>query len=365
MEKIAKLEDIAKALNISIGTVDRALNNRPGVSPITKARVQQMAKALSYRPNLAARMLSSRKRLRISVNLPAQTASFWDTVRDGIRSEAGKFLNTTGVGVEFHTFSRYGHGEEEAFEEALASQVDGIIASTARPQQLRPLIRKAARAHVPVLAVVSDAPGTERLAAVGIDSLASGALAGELLSRFVQGTGKLAMITGDLAVNEHEEKFRSFHEAVQLQFPGITVLDPLENHEDANEAREQCRLLLENTKDLRGIYISTSNSIPVLEALKRTALLGKVAVIATDLFPELAPYIESGGVLATLYQRPFRQGQLAFRLLHNFLAEDVCPSPQLRLAPLLVMKSNLRFFPSRALSSEEFDETEVAAQFAH
>jgi LacI family transcriptional regulator len=95
VEKVVRLVDIAKALNISIGTVDRALNNRQGVSPITKARVLQMAKARAYRPNLAARMLSSRKRLRISVNLPAQTASFWNTVSDAIRSEAGKHFSTT------------------------------------------------------------------------------------------------------------------------------------------------------------------------------------------------------------------------------------------------------------------------------
>jgi ABC-type sugar transport system substrate-binding protein len=158
-----------------------------------------MAKALAYRPNLAARMLSSRKRLRILVNLPAQTASLWNTVNDGIRSEAGKYFSTTCVGLEFHTFPRHGHGEEEALEQALAAHVDGILASTARPHRLRPLIRKAACTHIPVLAFVSDAPGTEHFATVGIDSLASGALAGELLARFVQGTAKLAMITGDLA----------------------------------------------------------------------------------------------------------------------------------------------------------------------
>jgi LacI family transcriptional regulator len=143
------------------------------------------------------------------------------------------------------------------------------------------------------------------------------------------------------------------------------VLKPLENPEDANEAREYCRALLESTPDLRGIYISTSNSIPVLQALKSVGLLGKIPVITTDLFPELVPYIESGGVLATLCQLPFRQGQLAFRLLHKFIAEDICPSPQLQLAPLLVMKSNLKFFPSHSPSVEELQENEIAARYAH
>ena len=60
MIKKAKLLDIAEALGISTGTVHRALHNHAGVSSVTKARVQQMAKTLGYRPNLAARYLSSK-----------------------------------------------------------------------------------------------------------------------------------------------------------------------------------------------------------------------------------------------------------------------------------------------------------------
>ena len=66
------LRDIARSLGTSIGTVHRALHDNPGVSPETKAKVQQMARTLGYRPNLAARYLSSRKTLRISVNTPAR-----------------------------------------------------------------------------------------------------------------------------------------------------------------------------------------------------------------------------------------------------------------------------------------------------
>ena len=84
MSESAKIRDIAKALGVSIGTVDRALHDRRGVNPLTKSRVLQMAKTMGYQPNPAARFLSSKRRLRISVNLPAQIASFWDTVREGI-----------------------------------------------------------------------------------------------------------------------------------------------------------------------------------------------------------------------------------------------------------------------------------------
>ena len=66
------IKDIARALGISTGTVDRALHGKPGVNPATRARVLSMPAELDYRPNLAARYLQSRKQLRISVHLPRE-----------------------------------------------------------------------------------------------------------------------------------------------------------------------------------------------------------------------------------------------------------------------------------------------------
>jgi len=112
------LRDIAKALGISIGSAHRALRDNPGVSPMTKMRVLQMVRALGYRPNLAARYLSSKKTLRISVNTLKGTTSFWDEVRAGIRQEAASIL-LENVELDFRTYPCLGEGEEEAFESAI------------------------------------------------------------------------------------------------------------------------------------------------------------------------------------------------------------------------------------------------------
>jgi LacI family transcriptional regulator len=361
MNGSTKIHDIAKALGVSIGTVDRALHDRPGVNPLTKSRVLQMAKTLGYQPNQAARFLSSKRRLRISVNLPAHIESFWDTVREGIEEEAKTFA-AFGLDVEFRTFPRMGYGEQAAFDEALDAEVNGIIIATGRPQDLRLSILKASRARIPVVSVVTDAPGTARLAVVSIDSPASGALAGELLSRLLQGKGKLAVITGDLAITDHAEKYNSFRSSVSEIFPAVQVIEPVQNHEDETEAYETCRALLREHPDLNGLYISTANSSPVLQALQDVGRLDdRMTIITTDLFPALIPHIESGRVVATLYQRPRSQGQLALRMLHEFLAGGRCPSYQLRLAPHIIMKSNLNFFLDRV--SMESDEVEDSNTF--
>jgi DNA-binding LacI/PurR family transcriptional regulator len=72
------IKDIAQALGISIGTVDRALHGRSGVNPATRARVLKKAEQLGYRPNIAARALKLNRRLRIGVYFPRDIASFFD-----------------------------------------------------------------------------------------------------------------------------------------------------------------------------------------------------------------------------------------------------------------------------------------------
>src|SRR5436309_13490746 len=120
------LRDIATSLGTSICTVHRALHDNPGVSPATKARVLQVARNLGYRPNLAARYLSSKKTLRISVNTPQVTKSFWYEVRSGIRDEAEPIL-LENVEVEFRICPTLGESEEEELEAAIQDQEDGNI----------------------------------------------------------------------------------------------------------------------------------------------------------------------------------------------------------------------------------------------
>ncbi|MGH9553212.1 MAG: LacI family DNA-binding transcriptional regulator, partial [Terriglobales bacterium] len=68
-ERPAGIKDIALALGVSIGTVDRALHARPGINAMTRARVPKMAQTLGYRPNFAARHLKLNRKLQISVHL--------------------------------------------------------------------------------------------------------------------------------------------------------------------------------------------------------------------------------------------------------------------------------------------------------
>lgn len=348
------LEDIAKSLGTSIGTVHRALHDNPGVSPATKARVLQMARTLGYRPNLAARFLSSKKTLRISVNTLKGTTSFWDEVRAGIREEAEALL-LENVEVEFRTSPSLGEGEEELFESAIQDKVDGIITFPSRPEALRPWIRRASRASIPVVCVATDAPNSGRLGVVSVDTLASGSIAADLMGRFVGNKeGSVAITVFDMAITEHAEKYAAFDSTLKSFYPGLHLLKPIEDRDIEKEAYRKCRKLFEQQPDLVGIYVTTEASLPVLKAACDAQILDRLTIITTDLFPDLLPYIRSGKVVATIYQRPRAQGEMALRMLHEFLAEGSRQDHQVALAPHLVMRGNLDFFLRRqTLESEK------------
>lgn len=353
------LRDIAKSLGTSIGTVHRALHDNPGVSPETKARVLQMARSLGYRPNLAARYLSSRKTLRISVNTLQGATSFWDEVRTGIREEAASIL-LENVEIEFRTCPRLGEGEESALEAAIREKVDGIIIFPSRPETLRPAIKRASRARIPVVCVATDAANSGRLGIVAVDTLASGSIAADLMGRFLNGRqGSVAITLFEMAVTEHAEKYAAFESTLKAFYPNLKLLRPIEDHDVEKEAYRKCRKLFEEHPDLAGIYVTTEASIPVLQAARDANLLDKLTVITTDLFPDLVPHIRSGAVVATIYQRPRAQGQMALRMLHEFLAEGAQRSHQVSLAPHLVMRGNLDFFLRR--QSEELERERVPA----
>jgi LacI family transcriptional regulator len=339
------IKDIAHALGVSTGTVDRALHAKPGVNAMTRARVLSMADSLGYRPNLAARYLKSRRQLRISVHLPREIALFWDSLREGIREAAAPFAPA--LHVDFRSYPSLGEGDTPLFEESLRDGTNGLIIAPGNPASLRPYIRRASRQDIPVICVVTDAPDTQRLASVSADPFTVGAVAGELLTRFHPTGGKVAFFTGWLATQDHAEKLRGFESSLARGGGALKLGPVVEAHDDEREAHRRAIAILRAHPDLTSIYVSTVNSLPVLRAAEQEGRLPGLVVITTDLFPELVERIRAGTIAATVYQRPLSQGRLAFQALYQFLLDGTCPAARIHVVPHLVMRSNLDLFLER------------------
>lgn len=356
--KSAGIKDIARALKISIGTVDRALHGRPGVSETTKAQVLQMAEKLGYRPNLAAQALKLNRRLSIAAILPKHISHFFDPLRAGIREAASSTVGLN-IGLDFFEYPRLGSGEGEAFERAAQHHYDGIIFLPGDLENFDPLIRKLTRSGTAMMCVGSDAPNSERIGSVAAHATVSGGMAAELLAHKLNRKANVAIFTGELSTFDHAEKLRGFAATLAVQAPHLTLLPALESHDRPREAYRQAITLMQSKARPEGLYLCTANSMPVLKALEELDLLGTVQIVTTDLFQELIPLIESGKILATMYQRPFTQGKLAFETLLKCLLEGGKPQPVIRLAPHVILRSNLCLFSKQIVNSTTEDEIEL------
>jgi LacI family transcriptional regulator, galactose operon repressor len=277
---------------------------------------------------------------------PREIAAFFDPLRGGIQAAADEAVGMQ-LTLDFIDFPRLGLGDVAALESAASKKYDGILFTPGRSRELAGVIRRIVEQGTPMICVASDAPDSGRISSVMVDAYISGAIAAELLSHKLQSPSRVATITGDLATFDHAEKLRGFAATLAMLAPHLTLLPVVESHESPEDAYRQSMTLLKAKARPDAIYISTANSLPVLRALEALKLLGRVQVIATDLFPELVTFVESGKVLATLYQRPEAQGKTAFESLIAHLIDKTKPGKVHRFAPHIILRSNLPLFIGR------------------
>ena len=335
---------IAEMASVSIGTVDRALHGRGGIKEATRKRILQIAQQIGYSPNLAARALSvARSRVRIGVCIPQEIHFFYDQLWGGVQDEA-RHLEQLGVEFLDRPVETLGEGDIEGFKELVESRVDGIILTAGSPKQLTPLINEAEERGVRVVCVSTDAPESRRSSIVCVEPRLNGCLAGELMGKCVPPGSKVAVVAGMLSTEDHRKKTDGFSEGFLRHCPEGKIISVVEGHEDENESFQKTSDLLRRFPTLDGLYVNTVNCLPVCRALGARGFAGRVKLITTDLFAEMAPYFQKAIITASIYQHPYRQGQIAVRLLADNLTNRVHLPPAAHLSPGVVMSSNLHLF---------------------
>ena len=335
---------LAELANVSIGTVDRALHGRSGIRESTRQQILQLARKIGYTPNLAARALAVAKAgARIGVCIPREIHFFYDQLWSGVLDEARR-LAPLGIQFEYRPVRTLGEDDTKAFKDLLKIGVNGIIVTAGNPKGLSPLINDAEEKGVRVVCVSTDAPESHRSSIVCVEPWLNGCLAGELMGKFLPPNSKVVVVAGMLTALDHRRKTDGFSDAFPRHCPGGEIVSIVEGHEDEDESFQKTFDLLGRTPNLAGLYVNTVNCLPVCRALGARQLAGKVKLITTDLFAEMTPYFQKGTISASIYQQPYRQGQIAVRLMADHLMAKASFPPTVHLSPGVVMSSNLQLF---------------------
>lgn len=121
----ANIQLLAKELNLSIGTVSKALNDSYEISAETKERVLQLAKKLHYSPNPYASSLRCKKSNTIAVLIPEVADSFFSHVIKGIEEIAQRKGYHVLIYLTYENFEK----EKKILADLQNGRVDGVLMS--------------------------------------------------------------------------------------------------------------------------------------------------------------------------------------------------------------------------------------------
>ena len=129
MNKRITIKEIAKALDVSISTVSKALNDSYEISDSTKQRIKEFANAHHYKPNTLALSLQNRKTKTIGIIMPTVLNRYFARVLNGIESVAAErgyhiitCITNESYSKEVHTIDMLSNGIIDGFIACLSEE---------------------------------------------------------------------------------------------------------------------------------------------------------------------------------------------------------------------------------------------------
>lgn len=251
------IRSIAEAAGVSRGTVDRALNDKPGVSQEVRERVKRIAEELGYKPNLAGKALAFQKKpLRIGVVILNKYDPLFQEVHEGIK-QASHELKGFGVAVECRFMSGVDvHEQLECIRDLHSQNISALAISPLDEEVIRAELNKLAAENIKIVTFNTDISGVDTLCFVGQDLKKSGRVAGTLIGKLLPKGGNVLVITGPEKIKALQERLEGFKEVLENKYPDIKIVDILQGINDNETSYIKTAKALEAQDCLNAIYIT-------------------------------------------------------------------------------------------------------------
>ncbi|WP_099865501.1 LacI family DNA-binding transcriptional regulator [Pararhizobium haloflavum] len=310
------VHDIAEAAGVSLATVDRVLNRRPGVRQSTIGRVEEAIARIGYVRDLAAANLAKRRIYPLVFILPEGPNAFMRALEAAVL-EAKTRSAIERTDIRLLTIPPF---DAQALAQALdtldLSELAGVALVATEAGAVREGVARLHDAGVPVVTLVSDLPNSRRDHYVGIDNVAAGRTAASLLGRFVGNCrGKIAVVAGSMLVRDHVERRMGFDQVMHAEFPALDVLPVLEGLDDGATVARVLAGCLEAHPDVVGVYSLGAGNRGMIEVLEARGVGRAISVVAHELSDHARKALTSGTIDAVINQDAGHEVRSAIRVM--------------------------------------------------
>jgi LacI family transcriptional regulator len=324
------VKDIAFQARLSTATVDRVLNGRSGVRGQTALRVAAAVKELERQEASLAR---GGRTFTVDVVMEAPDR-FTREARAAFESEAGAFYP--------NMFRLRFQGAEVMPQESFVSALDrirlrgsdGVVVKARGTPEITEAARKLGAAGIPVITLVTDLPGSGRLAYAGMNNRAAGETAAFLIAQTLgSGGGHVLATLSSSRFHGEEERLAGFREALAARHRNIVLAEISEGFGRDTATGALARAALQRAPDICAVYSAGGGNRAILQAFEDEGRKCRVFV-AHDLDADNRDLLAQGRISYVLHHDLKQDIRTIYRLLlhHHHAAGAAGSAPVSEIA---------------------------------
>jgi len=335
------VHDIAREAGVSLATVDRVLNARPGVREKTIAKVREAVGRLGYVRDTYAANLARQRQYRFAFILPEGSSEFTDALQDALQETyASHIADRTHLTV-VRVPLRAPHAIVRTLRSPDIGRLDGLALMVPETPQVRDAVSRLKDSGLAVVTLVSDLPNSRRDFFVGVDSMAAGRTAALLMGRFVKSPGEILVVTNSLRSRDSLERRLGFDTVLSSDFKDLTALPTVESQGDPERMKQIVEAAVAHRERLIGVYSMSSGNTTLLSALRDSGRLGDLVVLAHELTPATRRALRENEIAAVIAQNVGHLARSALRVLRNICDDLPIFEPQERVRIEVALRENL------------------------
>jgi LacI family transcriptional regulator len=308
------LADVAARAGVGSATVDRVLNERGNVSEETVLRVLEAARALGLKRILPQ---SHHSLLRIEVILARPDLPLIGRFLELFRTRARSFGRSVVIQRKVLKDEEPGtmaHALRETGADAVITYVQGH-------PDVREAIADLKVRGVPVVTVIGDIPGSDRLAYAGTDHVKAGRTVGHLMACTAR-QGPVILLCNHLGFQSHADRVQGFRCYLADIGSPLEIVEVVEGRDDPVLSLRGLRAALKQHPNTVGIYNLGAANAAGGEAIRTSALEAPPVFIGQELTTASRLLLREGTMTFAIDQNPEDQASYAVAvLMHHFRFE--------------------------------------------
>lgn len=315
------IKEIAHQAGLSTATVDRVVNDRPGVRRQTVNRVHAAIRELEAQE---AQLAMSGRKLMIDLVVEAPQA-FLDALQEALRHEL-PLIQTAIFRARSDLRARFPiPAIVAALERAARLKSDGVILMAPDAAPIREAVARLVGQGIPVVTLATDMPGSHRTGYAGLDNHLTGETAAWMMRKWLADPAPHLIITmRNEAFRGEAEREAGFRDGVVRHWTGAKLTLLVQGKEGADFARRVAEVSRDTAP--AGLYSIGGSNRALVRAFAQLGLPRPV-MIGHDLDPENQALLAENALEAVLYHELTDDIRHALQVFLSVHSQGAVPMP--------------------------------------